>query len=54
MSVAKVYGAGTIKRDRRTRTRTEQLDVALETEIRRHLDPEVSMRFVRLGITAAS
>jgi hypothetical protein len=28
------------------------IDVALETEIRRHLDPEVSMRFVRLGITA--
>jgi hypothetical protein len=28
------------------------IDVAVERELRRHLDPGVSMRFVRLGITA--
>jgi len=27
------------------------IDVAIEQEIRRHLDPDVRMRFVRLGIT---
>jgi hypothetical protein len=28
------------------------IDVSLEAELREHLDPEVSMEFVRLGITA--